>query len=241
METIDEIVNRKIEQRFNKILNAINEGRKLEDVSLDEILNIAGKIKRNRFIEIGEMPKIEREAEGEYRKTLLSLSKDVADKYIEIKDGDNSSLLSSLELPIDDMQFKLEYIESRISYDQARDRDYLVEAVRRVAERKEQIELKKIRELHKSISKESVFEDFFDLYYKISQNTSDVLFDKSLQRNLIRALEGDNLTILVYKCLRLTHDLGVPNICGNLGDHITQDKDGQNVKFLGNSEIYQLD
>jgi len=41
--------------------------------------------------------------------------------------------------------------------------------------------------------------------------------------------------------LRLTHDNGIPNICGHLDDYVAQDKEGKDVKFLGESDKYQLD
>ncbi|PJA69875.1 hypothetical protein CO155_02990, partial [Candidatus Pacearchaeota archaeon CG_4_9_14_3_um_filter_35_19] len=50
-----------------------------------------------------------------------------------------------------------------------------------------------------------------------------------------------NLEVLVYKCLRLTHDAGIPNICSHLDDYVTQDKDGKDIKFLGEPDKYQLD
>nr|MBI4156775.1 hypothetical protein [Candidatus Woesearchaeota archaeon] len=241
MRSIDEIVEEKIEKRFNSILKTIDEKAELEDVNLDEILNVAGKLKRTNLINLGEMPKIEREAERKYREALSTLSRDVAEEYVKIKDGNNPTSLSSLDLPINDKQFKLDYIEDKIAYNPETDRDYLIKAIRTIAERKEQIELKKIRGLHKSISRESEFGNFFDLYSEISQNASAVLFDKSLQKNLIQACDGKNLTILVYKCLRLTHDAGIPNICSHLDDYVTQDKEGKDIKFLGESDKYQLD
>ncbi|NCO11267.1 hypothetical protein GW924_01525 [Candidatus Pacearchaeota archaeon] len=241
MRSIDEIVEEKVERRFNSILKTIDEGSELEDVSLNEILNVAGKLKRTDLINLGEMPKIERDAEIKYRKALSTLSTDVAEEYVKIKDSNNPARLSSLNLPIDDKQFKLNYIEDKIAYNPEMDRSYLVEAIRTIAERKEQIELKKIRGLHKSVSRKSEFGDFFNLYSEISQDASAVLFDRSLQKNLILACDGNNLEVLVYKCLRLTHDAGIPNICSHLDDYVTQDKDGKDIKFLGEPDKYQLD
>ena len=50
MKSIDEIIKEKVERRFNSILKTIDEEAELGDVSLDEILNVAGKLKRTDLL-----------------------------------------------------------------------------------------------------------------------------------------------------------------------------------------------
>ena len=229
-----------LQKIIEKALKEYETTKIIEGISQDELVGIALKYKRSELIKEGLMPQIERSAEQCFRDYLYQKDNELFLKYLSVKDGlvdetEKKEFWSANTEKLGDKQFKLDYINSRITPDFSHLKQAVIDII-----------TKKYQERHNQLRKDAKNNkvnpgQFITNLEIIESEASEILYASILKNTLLQGMNRSKpATFLYYLCTRQTNNEGVPDITPNFESVTKINKDGESEKRSGQTYLKQL-
>ncbi len=243
METLEEKIDLRIEQETELVFQAYITNDVMTGMARDEVTQLAKKSKNRVLADSGVMMQIMQEAEEAYIKSLANVNEELAEEYVRIKKSAcpieaKKTIFSECKKTLDDVIFKRKFIEARISLNLDRDAQHIKSSIKQVLLRDYRDLVSGLTRSYASMNSDGEANKFIEFLLDFSQDSTGILYEREFRRILADKMKPAD--ILIYKCLRFTHDEGHLNICPHLDDYRTQDINGKPVMFKGASDTYQL-
>lgn len=232
----EEIIEREVRQSLKKF----HVGRDLEKISLDEVFNLASKLKRQELISLNLMKQINDGAELEFQLKLKEEKPVEYTKYLAQKNTSNSIQIFYVEGKTE-QEFKLDYINKRISVRSKEDpySEKALEIILRNKLKKRIISLK--TSSYKFGLEESEFNKYLASLNIIQNNSIEIDHSKELEKLLMESFIDRSVHFVYYLCLRWDNARGETHINDSLKPFEFINKLGESEIRTGESKIFQLE